>query len=386
MNVNRHPKLTMVLDVKLKGIPNEDLVRGYPGVPGTWPRIKGTIEIRQTGKDALEKTPLGVSQVSIGLYRTDVINPPSTNPIGNQKEQSFQVTKVRDIYTGSNRDVYGLDLPFTLNLPTSRPIPASISLKTVETTYHLFVTYKLTNPAKNPVETVQFPVRIFRFDTLSTFGKYHEPVVRHVTSPDHLVNLFYTMPASCYGPRDSIAIKMKAEVNPDASKARKVRLKRMSVELVQVTKFFVPEKEGNGKIEVEKRTRIAKVSQDFADLHIGEKSHVEDMLMTLPEPDLEVRDAVAAKERAEIPDEGHVAFTTAASLYKIDFVLVLKARFSHAKDIETVQEVTVCEFDHATCRTHMVHIVQAAELVGTEREHEIASVLNRPSDVGIQIR
>ncbi|PRT53044.1 Arrestin family protein 1 [Wickerhamiella sorbophila] len=376
----------MVLDVKLKGISNEDLVRGYPGVPGTWPRIKGTIEIRQTGKEAMDKTPLGIAQVSIGLYRTDVINVPSTNPIGNQKEQSYQVTKVRDIYNGSSHDVYALDLPFTLNLPTSRPMPASISLKSVETTYHLFVTYKLTTPSKNPVEAVQFPVRICRFDTLSTFGKYHEPIVRQVTSPDHLVNLHFSTPASCYGPRDSIAIKMKAEVNPDASKARKVRLKRMSIELVQVTKYFVPEKEGNEKTEVEKRTRVAKVSQDFADLRIGEKSHVEDMYITLPEPDLEVKDAVATKERAEIPDEGHVAFTTAATLYKIDFVLVLKARFSHAKDIETVQDVTLCEFDHATCRTHMVHIVQAAELVGTEHEHTSASVYSRPIDVRIQIR
>lgn len=67
--------MSSLFDVKVKGVPNEDIVRGFPGIGATWPRLEGTVEIRS--RDA---TPMQINLATVALYRTDTIHPPSNKP------------------------------------------------------------------------------------------------------------------------------------------------------------------------------------------------------------------------------------------------------------------------------------------------------------------
>lgn len=365
-----------MVEVRLQGLPNEDLVVGFPGVAATWPRIVGEVRLHESSFK-----PLAIQKVTVGLYRTDTVIPPTTRSAitGTRKEQSFLVTREKDIWTGSTEEIYGLDIPFTLSLPSSRPMPPSISVgRQIETTYHLFVGVVSSRGTNHS----RFPVRIKKFDTLSTFGTFHRPILQSVVSPDHLTSLEYSIPVSAFGPRDTINVSMRAIPNLDWPKAKKVRVRRISLELVQIFNFTFPV-EDSDDFEREKRHRIAKVARELTADDAAISKHEE---LRLEIPGLRLG-GIAQKDRPEVPNEGLVGFTTSAALYKIGFILILKARFSHAKDIETEQPITMSQFDHATCSVYMQSAVEAARLAKiADRRSSPARVSSRPLSKKVEVR
>lgn len=382
----------MLLDVKLKGLPNEELVQGFPGIPATWPRIAGTVEVRSLPTNTKEslRTPLRVQRISVALMRTDSIVVPSHRPpVAVKKcEKSFLVTRQKEIFRGSDGDKYfALDVNFTLSLPTNKPPCGSISLsKSLEAVYHLYVAVETLNSVANsPVtSSYQFPVRVRRFDTLATFGVFSRPIKNECGSSDHLVSLEWFLPGTAYGPGDKICITLHAQPNKDWPKSRKVRLKRFSAELVQLTRFLVPQAEdqdsnlseqvqvppssafSNESFEkIETRTRITKESRDFTSAEQEELkgiSSTEEIDLTVPSVlHVEGASGMLPKESPLVGYSGRCPFTNSSSLFEIEFHLVLKARFNHAKDVQAEQTITICQFDHSACSKYMNSLVQAAQ-------------------------
>lgn len=389
----------MLLDVKLKGLPNEELVQGFPGIPATWPRIAGTVEIRALLTSAKEslRTPLRVQRISAALMRTDSIVVPSHRPsvAAQKRERSFLVTRQKEIFRGSDGDEYfALDVNFTLSLPTNKPPCGSISLpKSLEASYHLYVTVETLNPTTNsPVSSShQFPVRVRRFDTLATFGIFSQSIKDECGSSDHLVSLEWSLPVSAYGPGDKIGISLHAQPNKDWPKSKKVRLKRFSAELVQLTRFLVPHADvsdsssaeqdqtstghhatatGSSSSQepfdkIETRTRIAKVFREFSSSEQDELkgiSNTEEIDLPIPSVlQTEGASGVLPKESPLVGYSGRCPFTNSSSLFEIEFLLVLKARFSHAKDVQAEQAITICQFDHSACSNYMNSLVEEAQ-------------------------
>lgn len=342
-------------DIKVRGPPNEDIVQGYPGIGATWPRLEGTVEIRS--KDASQ---LQITLVSIALYRTDIIHTPSNKPgiTAPKKDQNFLVgesMKLFQVPIGKTyEDSLAMDLPFIYSLPTNRPMPASICLGkgSVETTYQLFVSLVYGKQQQN--HHISYPIRIKRYDTLSTFGAYKVPIVDSISSADHLVGCDYSIPISSYGPGDNVTAFIKIFPNPDwLARSRKVKLQRITMQVVEETVF-----NHEGDEPVERRRRLCKAVNQL-DIKLPEKGYQCEMSIDFPALDLRDKDGLVYKERQDVPLSSRNGFTTSAALYRLNYYLLLKARFNHCKDIEIEQPITVTSFDHPTCMSFMKSISEA---------------------------
>lgn len=452
------------MDVKLKSIPNQDFVCGFPGIPATWPRIEGTVEIRSTKLSVME-----ICQVHVALYRTDSIAAPSSrsgNIYSSRREKSYLIGEKLQLYQGTSAQVenpshavsipinlckydpvLGLDLNFVLPLPVTKHLPSSISLhkRTVETSYQLFVS---VIHGKSTLQTTHypFPIRLKRYDKLSTFGQFHVPLKGNVVSPDHLVEFEYSIPQSSFGPRDSIVSYVKISPNLDLySKSRKIKLNKLSVQVVEVITYNVSDlssntsqslgptqsndstngasspntkkitkKDGKGSLlpsaskdssdttvvtvnnsfyhlnletsnsnsnppssntgPIERRRKLCKATNTL-DCKLPENGYRCEITMDFPSQDLrEPKDHPggvipftssthpATNSKVDIPLSCiSTGFTTSAPLYRVEYLLVFKAKFSHSKDILIEQPITVTPFEHVMCVSLMKSIKDAVD-------------------------
>ncbi|ODQ66811.1 hypothetical protein NADFUDRAFT_50715 [Nadsonia fulvescens var. elongata DSM 6958] len=348
--------MSVPLEVKVNGPPNEDIIRGFPGISATWPRLEGIVEIRSKDADSVL-----ISRVSIALYRTDTINPPSNKPTinGPKKDQSFLVGKELNLFQVSagkpNEEVIGMDLPFILELPTNRPLPASLSIsKTmVESKYQLFVSILY---GKQQILHIASPVRIKRYDTLSTFGSFKVPIYKSIRSSDHLVDFDFSLPISSYGPLDSVLAYVKITPNADLkTKIKRIKLLKVSMQIIEIIHF-----NHEGDDPSERRRRIAKVSEEV-DKKLIDGGYTCQLQLDFPTLELKEKDGLISKERQDIPLCAQSGFTTSSALYRLEYALIFKAKLSHSKDIEIEQPITVSPFDHTTCTSFMSSIAEAVE-------------------------
>lgn len=447
------------MNVQLKSSPNQDLVCGFPGIPATWPRIEATVEIRSSNLSVLS-----ISQVHVALYRTDSIMAPSsarpTNIYSSRRDKSYLIGDKLQLYQATSfpadtqvsssipshlakyDNVLGLDLDFVLPLPVTKHLPSSISLpkRTVETSYQLFVSVvhgKSLQTSHHP-----FPIRLKRYDKLSTFGQFHVPLKGTVVSPDHLVDFEYSIPQSSFGPRDSIVSYVKISPNLDLySKSRKIKLNKLSVQVVEVITYNVSDISSTEKSEdfsmdpsnkrgtvkkrllpsnskdsvdstnylnseisnsastlantpittvssvmssnassstspptntgpIERRRKLCKATNTL-DLKLPESGYRCEITMDFPFPDLRepknhpgavVPFSTTRPTLVDVPLPCMATgFTTSAPLYRIDYLLVFKAKFSHSKDILIEQPITVTPYDHVMCVSLMKSIKEAVD-------------------------
>lgn len=257
-----------------------------------------------------------------------------------------------------HEEVIALDLPFLIPLPTGKALPVSISLgkSIVETTYQLFVSIV---HGKSLTEHITFPIRIKRYDTLSTFGAFQVPISNTVSSSDHIVVLDYSIPTSSIGPTDDIIAYIVVHGNPDwKSKSKKVKIQRITMSVVEVVTF---NHEGDEKIE--RRRKVSKVV-DNVESKIPEEGYSSILALQFPQLDLRDKDGLVYKERPDIPLCVRNGCSTECSLYKIEYLLIIKARLQHAKDIEIEQPFTITPFDHATCMSFMKSISDSVNFAG----------------------
>ena len=77
---------------------------------------------------------------------------------------------------------------------------------------------------------VSVPVKIERFDNLSTWDIFQIPRLLEVVGSDHVAHMSVVLPVTCVGPLDPIMILVNIAPNPDwLSKARKIRVNKIQV-------------------------------------------------------------------------------------------------------------------------------------------------------------
>ncbi|RDL37259.1 putative arrestin protein [Venustampulla echinocandica] len=357
----------MAAFVRVSGPPNSNFLVGYPGISASLPRIEGKVEIRPlTGISA----PVSISLVRICLQRRETIHPSAESiakkHLGTPRRETTDVVGkelllFRCPSGKESESVVLMDLPFVLFIPfgrggqeSNRRIPpASLQLpsRTAETYYELVVTVQQGQDQKK----FAFPVPIQRYDTLSTFGMYNRPEAAEKTA-DHLVTLGISLPRWSYGPLDPVSVYIKISPNPDwLNKAKKIVIQKITIGIEEEITYN-PE----GDEPTKKVNRIAKHTQNVG-VKLPEAGYFTNLGLVFPSKELRDADGIIRRGKAGFPMYSVNSFTTSATLYKIEFFLIIKAHMSAARDITLRQPIVVCPLDQQDCKEEMDAIEQAAK-------------------------
>jgi hypothetical protein len=380
----------MTAFVRVSGPPNSNFLVGYPGISATLPRIEGKVEIRPSvGVSA----PVSISFVTIALYRRETIHPAADsvmkkNLAAPRKELTDIVGKEMLLFkcqAGRVADeILSMDLPFVIFIPYGRAgqdmgrtvPPASLSLpsRTAETSYELVVSIQ---QGQAEMRKYAFPVPISRYDTLSTFGMYNRPEARESIS-DHLVTLAISLPRWSYGPLDPVSVHIKLLPNPDwLQKARRVTIQKITIGIEEAITYNHEGDEPTVKIN-----KVAKQTQNVAQ-KLPEIGYTTNLGLVFPAKDLRDSDGILPRTKSGFPMHNIGAFSTTATLYKIEYFLTVKAHLQSAKDISLRHRIIVCPLHHAGCKEEMDAIEQAAKdaaHLNMENPMLPAPLIVRPSD------
>lgn len=236
--------------------------------------------------------------------------------------------------------VLAMDLPFILFIPYTRDgegevPPASLQLpsRVAETYYELVVSVQQGNA---DLKKFSFPVTLARYDTLSTFGMYNTPETQERVS-DHLVTLGLFLPRWSFGPNDDVNVTIKLTPNPDwMSRAKKVTVKGITVTIEEHITYNPEGDEPTTKINtlLSKKERVSK--------KLPEHGYMTTMAMTYPAKDLRDSDNLLPRSKPAFSLCAVSGFTTAASLYKIEYYLIVKVQDILCK-IHVLVSFTNCE-------------------------------------------
>lgn len=230
-----------------------------------------------------------------------------------------------------HESVLYMDLPFVIFIPSGRGSdergkvpPASLQLpsRTAETQYELVVTVQQghSDQRKYP-----FPVPIQRYDTLSTFGMYNRAESQERVS-DHLVTLGISLPRWSYGPLDPISVYIKLSPNPDwLSKARKVTIQKITIGIDEEIIYNHEGDEPNRKVK-----QLAKQTQTV-NVKMPEAGYFTNLGLVFPSKDVRDAEGIIPRGKKEFPTYSVSGFTTTGTLYKIEYYLTVKVRFSQMK-------------------------------------------------------
>jgi hypothetical protein len=163
-----------------------------------------------------------------------------------------------------------------------------------------------------------FPVPITRYDTLSTFGMYNRPEsAERIT--DHLVTLGISLPRWSYGPLDPVSVYIKLSPNPDwPGKAKKVTIKTITI---GIDEEIVYNHEGD---EPQRKVKTLTKQTQNVGVKLPEAGYFTNLGLVFPAKDLRDNDGILPRGKQAFPMYGVTAFTTTASLYKIEYYLTVK--------------------------------------------------------------
>lgn len=221
--------------------------------------------------------------------------------------------------------VLSMDLPFVLFIPfgrggeeTSKRIPpASLQLpsRTAETYYEVVVTVQQGSQEQRKYS---FPVPIARYDTLSTFGMYNRPESAEKVT-DHLVTLGISLPRWSYGPLDPVSVYIKLSPNPDwLNKAKRVTIQKITIGIEEEIIYNHEGDEPTRKVKT-----LAKQTQAVG-VKLPEAGYFTNLGLVFPAKDMRDSDGVIPRGKPAFPMYAVSGFTTAASLYKIEYYLTVK--------------------------------------------------------------
>lgn len=295
------------------------------------PRIVGTVEVRPSlGISA----PVNVSLVTICLQRRETIHPSADSMT--KKHLATPRKELIDI-VGSEvmlyrcppgreyDEVISMDLPFRISIPLGRGgqemarrvPPASLTLphRTAETFYELVVTVQ-QGPSEQ--KKYPFPVPISRYDTLSTFGMYNRPESCEKVS-DHLVTLGISLPRWSYGPLDPVSVYIKISPNPDwLSKAKRVTIQKITI---SIDEEVIYNHEGD---EPYRKSKTLVKRTENVGIRMPEAGYFTNLGLVFPAKDLRDSEGILPRGKPAFPMYAVSGFTTAGSLYKIEYYLTVK--------------------------------------------------------------
>lgn len=224
-----------------------------------------------------------------------------------------------------SEEIIAMDLPFVLFIPfgrggqeSSRRLPpASLQLpsRTAETYYELVV---MVQQGPQEQKKYPFPVPLSRYDTLSTFGMYNRPESAERVS-DHLVTLGISLPRWSYGPLDPISVYIKLSPNPDwVKKAKRVTIQRITL---QIDEEIVYNHEGD---EPQRKVKTLAKRSESVNIKLPEAGYLTNLGLVFPAKDLRDSDGILPRGKPAFPAYSVGAFTTTATLYKIEYYLTVK--------------------------------------------------------------
>lgn len=292
--------------------------------------MEGKVEIRPSvGITA----PVSISMVTISLQRRESIHPSADSVTKHLAAPRREITDVigkemllfRCPMGRGHEDIIAMDLPFVLFIPfgkdgmevSRRLPPASLQLpsRTAETYYELVVTVQ---QGPSDQRKYFFPVPLKKYDTLSTFGMYNHPEVIERVS-DHLVSLGVSLPRRSYGPLDPISIYIKLTPNPDwVNKARRVTIQKLTITIDEETTY---NHEGD---EPQRKSKTLLKRTEPVNMRMPEGGYFTNLGLLFPSRDLRDADGILPRGKPAFPTYAVGAFTTKASLYRIDYFLTVK--------------------------------------------------------------
>lgn len=226
-------------------------------------------------------------------------------------------------------EVISMDLPFVLFIPfgrggrdaSRRVPPASVQLpsRTAETYYEMVV---MVQQGQQQQHKYTFPVPIARYDTLSTFGMYNRPESAERVS-DHLVTLAISLPRWSYGPLDPVSVYVKLSPNESwMAKARKVTINKITIGIDEEIVYNHEGDEPQRKVKV-----LAKKTENIG-VKLPQSGYLTNLGLVFPAKDLRDAEGILPRSRTAFPTYGVSAFTTTASLYKIEYYLTVRVSAS----------------------------------------------------------
>lgn len=297
------------------------------------PRVEGKVEIRPSSGIS---APVNISMVTICLQRRESIHPAADSVTrrhlaASRKETTDVVGREMLLFRcpmgRDHEEIIAMDLPFVLFIPfgrggqeASRRLPApSLQLpsRTAETYYELVV---MVQQGPQDQRKHSFPVPIARYDTLSTFGMYNRPESSERVS-DHLVTLGISLPRWSYGPLDPVNVYVKLSPNLDwLNRARRVTIQKITL---HIDEEIVYNHEGD---EPQRKVKTLAKRSEAVNLKLPEAGYLTNLGLVFPARDLRDGDGVLPRTRTAFPTCALAAFTTAGTLYKIEYYLTVKVR------------------------------------------------------------
>ncbi|KAK9471863.1 uncharacterized protein V1510DRAFT_396412 [Dipodascopsis tothii] len=363
-----------MVTINIRGPPNADYVFGFPGIPASWPRISGVVEVR-----GAPRQPFRLTSVTVSLYRTEKITV-QTKSLGLsqvKRQESYLVGSELAVFNTAlaGEQLVAVDLPFTYELPVIGDIPPSFcQSKIAETVYQLYAT---VNVHGQGVTRASRPITIYRYDKLSIFGIFKEPKTVRTSSPDHVVMLAATFPRTSFGPNDVLRVIVDVLPNPDLHhKSAKAKMRGLTLELVELATFNV---HGDAPFSKPRRVRQSKVV--FNNMKVPAEGYRSEVGITVPVADTRNKDGHVPYEFDGAPNTLMPSFSMTASLYSIEYCVNVHVRMSGCKDVELSQKVFLTPFDAEQCQALKEPLNDAIDYAHrADHAETLVSTVMRPTD------
>lgn len=363
---------------------SNSIVYGCPGIPRSIPRIETTVHIRST--NAL---PFMIRAVAVFLIsRQKVVVP--TKFGSNDAFKEFKLYEDSMAFKPANdfsQKVLGVSLPILIPVPRDIPSSALLSSFGSSTTHSLVVKVILGDSAANESFVVEtFPIVIKTYDTLPLYRQFNEPLVRSSKSPDNQIIAEAVVPVTAVGPSDLLCLNCRIFTNSANNKLKKhITLKQITFQIkeylecydgglppVTENKLFTttlePGKEVTTQGIQENYSINFPQSNDYLKIHSFEEPYIieqetmNDYETTIIES-ANISSFVLKDKLGEgLPLTHFQSFTSLSQFYSIKFELILKLKFSKAKDFDVRIPIIVCPYDRKTSEPLLKWIMLECEV------------------------
>ncbi|CAK9439539.1 uncharacterized protein LODBEIA_P36390 [Lodderomyces beijingensis] len=364
---------------------SSSIVQGCPGIPRSIPRIETVAHIR-----SINGLPFPLRSVSLYLImRQKVVVPTkfgTNEPFKELKvyEEPLAFKPARDV----SQSLLGLTLPILIPIPRDVTPSASSATFGATTVHYLMVKVAIgDSSATVPSSYVEsFPVVIKCYDTLPLYRQFNEPVLNSSKSPDNQIIADVMIPTTSIGPGDKLNLNCKLMTNSASNKVKRhITLKQITFQVKEYLECFdgglPPLRENKlytttltSPYELSTQGMDHKFSLDFPRSNdylriyqmdeptIIEQEVSQDHATSIIESTTISSSKPSDKLGEGLPITHNQSFTLQGHFYSIKFEVILKIRFSKAKDFDIRLPITVCPFDRSSSEYLLKWIMHECEV------------------------
>ncbi|KAI3403121.2 hypothetical protein KGF56_004010 [Candida oxycetoniae] len=360
------------------------VVYGCPGIPRSIPRIETVAHIRSN-----DGSPFMIRSAAVYLITRQKVSVPAK--FGSNEAfkeiKSFEDPLAFKPANDFSQKVLGVDLPILIPIPRDIA-PSNFSLTFGACTTHYLVV-KVTlgeNSFKESSFLETFPVVIKTYDTLPLYRQFNEPVVESRKSPDNQVVAEITVSVTAIGPGDKLSLKCKLSTNAANNKVKKnITVKQITCQVKEClechdgglpplkenklhTATLSPGRELNTQGEEERFEIPFPQTNDYLQIYqFQEPSIIEQEVSIEHGTTIIESTTISSNKLSEKLHEGlsithNQSLTLQGHFYSIRFELILKLKFSRAKDFDVRLPIIVCPFDRKSSEYLLKWIMHECEV------------------------